>query len=124
MDGDGRSRTPDDPGDAAALAALDDPAHIRLTLENNAAGAQWLTTQLSQLGFEAGATWANFLYIDIGQDAGPVADQLEQAGVIVRPLAVWGAPNAIRVTIGTPDENERFVAALKNTVRGSLRIRS
>jgi histidinol-phosphate aminotransferase len=110
--------------EAAALAALDDEAHIRLTLENNVVGAQWLGERIAELGLRAGITWANFLYIDFGEDATRIAQRLQGAGIVIRPLAAWGAPSAMRVTIGTPEQNEQFVAALKNAVSESLRIRT
>jgi histidinol-phosphate aminotransferase len=110
--------------EAAALAALDDEAHIRLTLENNLAGAQWLGERVAELGLRLGTTWANFLYIDLGEDATGVAQRMQEAGIVIRPLAAWGAPSAMRVTIGTPEQNEKLLAALRNAVGESLRIRS
>jgi histidinol-phosphate aminotransferase len=110
--------------EAGALAALDDHAHVRLTLENNVVGAQWLGERIAEMGLRSGTTWANFLYIELGEDAGRVADKLQDCGVIVRPLSAWGAPTAMRVTIGTPGQNEKFLAALKSSVGESLRIRS
>ena len=55
---------------------------------------------------------ANFLYADVGEDARPLFQELLGLGVIVRPLAGFGAPGAIRVTVGTPDENAFFADAL------------
>ncbi len=100
--------------ESAALAALGDKTHIRKALENNAAGAKWLSQRLHEMGLRAVPTWANFLYVDVGEQAGVVAKRLQDAGIIVRPLAgPWNAPKAIRVTIGTPEQNEKFLAALK-----------
>jgi histidinol-phosphate aminotransferase len=110
--------------EAAALAALGDEAHVRLTLENNIAGAQWLTDRIAELGLPAGPVWANFLYLELGEDAARVSDRMQQAGIVVRPLGAWGAPTAIRVTIGKPEQNKTFVAALKSAISESLRIRS
>lgn len=101
---------------AAALAALEDEAHVRRAVENNAAGAEFLTQALAELGFRVARTWANFLYLELGTEAAPVAASLEEEGVLVRPLALWGAPNAMRVTIGTPEQNELFVRALQKAM--------
>jgi histidinol-phosphate aminotransferase len=54
---------------------------------------------------------ANFVYAEVGEDARPVFDALLREGVIVRPLASFGAPGAIRVTVGKPEENELFAQA-------------
>ncbi len=101
---------------AAAMAALEDEAHISKTVENNVAGAKFLTEQISDLGFRVLPTFANFLYVELGDDAVSAARRFEAEGVIIRPLKVWGAPTAIRVTIGTPEQNRRFVAALKKVM--------
>ena len=55
----------------------------------------------------------NFVYAEVGEDARPVFDALLREGVIVRPLAGFGAPGAIRVTVGTTEENELFAQALR-----------
>jgi histidinol-phosphate aminotransferase len=59
---------------------------------------------------------ANFIYVDTGREVGPLYDALLREGVIVRPLAPFGAPEAIRVTVGTADENALFGAALDRTL--------
>jgi len=102
---------------AAAVAALEDKAHIRKALDNNAEQSERLTDGLSKLGFPAIPTWANFLYCELGEDAGVVAKRLQAEGVIVRPLGAWGAPDSVRITIGTPEQNERCLAALKNALK-------
>jgi len=102
---------------AAALAALDDEAHVRRALENNASGAEFLTRAMAEMGYRLASTWANFIYVDLGQEAAPPATRLEAEGVIIRALGPWGAPNAIRVTIGTPEENEFFVNAFRKVMR-------
>ena len=101
---------------AGAVAALGDEAHIGKTLRNNAEGTQWLHTQLSELGFSPVPTWANFVYCDVHEDSVAVAKRMQDNGIIVRPLKPWGAPNAIRVTAGTPEENQLFLAAFKKVM--------
>ncbi len=98
---------------AAALAALQDSAHIRKAVENNTGQAERLVPEISELGYSTAPTWANFLYCELGQDAGNFAARLEAEGIVVRALAQWGAPQAIRVTIGTPEQNDAFLKALR-----------
>ena len=98
---------------AAALASLDDPAEIERRRQVNATGRAELERTLRDHGFEpASPAVANFLYADTGADARLLFDELLRLGVIVRPLGGFGAPTAIRVTVGTPDENAFFAAAL------------
>lgn len=101
---------------AGALAALDDVAHVQRALENNADGAEYLMRAISEMGYTVAPTWANFIYVDLGEEAAPIAKRLQEQGVIIRPLAPWGAPNAIRVTIGTREQNELFVSAFRKVV--------
>jgi histidinol-phosphate aminotransferase len=98
---------------AAALAALDDCEHIRCAVENNAAQSVVLTQELSELGYRVVPTSANFLFCDLGEDAAALANCLLDEGVAVRPLRPWGAPNCIRVTIGTPEQNQAFLSAVR-----------
>jgi len=101
---------------AAAVAALEDQAHTRKALENNAEQAQRLTEGMAEFGYRVVPTWANFLYCELGEDAAAVASRLLAEGVIIRPLGPWGAPNAIRITIGTPKQNEIFLKAFKKVM--------
>jgi histidinol-phosphate aminotransferase len=96
---------------AAALAAIDDCDHIQHVVENNAAQSQVLAEGLSGLGYRVVPTSANFLYCDLGEDAAAFANRLLDEGVAVRPLGSWGAANCIRVTIGTPEQNQAFLQA-------------
>ena len=107
---------------AAAVAALEDQAHTRKALENNAEQAQRLTEGMAEFGYRVVPTWANFLYCELGEDAAAVASRLLAEGVIIRPLGPWGAPNAIRITIGTPKQNEIFLKAFKK-VMGQAAVR-
>jgi histidinol-phosphate aminotransferase len=101
---------------AAALAALDDEAHTQETLKNNAEQAERLVGEITELGYPPIRTWANFLYCELGDDAAAVAKRLQAEGVIVRPLGPWGAPTAIRVTIGTAEQNDIFLMAFKKVM--------
>jgi len=97
--------------EAAALAALDDRDHVERVVENNAMQSRILTERLSGLGYRVIPTSANFLFCDLGEDASTFAKRLQDEGVAVRPLASWGAPNCIRVTIGKPEQNQLFLRA-------------
>jgi histidinol-phosphate aminotransferase len=101
---------------AAALAALEDEAHLRRAVVNNAEQADWLVRRLAELGYRVLPTWANFVYCELGEDAAAVAKNLQNEGVIIRPLGPWGAPTAIRITIGTPEQNQTFLKAFKKVM--------
>ena len=103
--------------EAAGLAAIRDDGHIRRTVENNAAGAVWLLPQFAEFGLRAVPTSANFIYFEVDEDADTFAQRMQAEGVIVRSLVPWGIRNGIRVTIGTPEQNELFIQALKKVVR-------
>lgn len=100
-------------GQAAAMAAMDDCAHIQRTVENNALQSRFIAEELSGMGYRIAPTSANFLFCDMGEDAAAVANRLQKLGVAVRPLAAWGAPNCIRVTIGKPEHNLALVHAMR-----------
>ena len=104
---------------AAALAAIDDNEHIQRVVENNAMQSRVLAQGLSALGYRVVPTSANFVYCDLGEDAAAVAARLQDEGVAVRPLGSWGAPNCIRVTIGTPDQNQAFLFAARKVASHS-----
>jgi len=101
---------------AAALAALDDDAHTQKTVQNNAEQSTRLMAAITGLGYYPIPTWANFLYCELGDDAAAVAKRLQAEGVIVRPLGPWGAPTAVRITIGTPEQNDIFLKAFKKVM--------
>lgn len=96
-----------------ARRALYDQAHIQKAVLNNAEQATIVSGELEKLGFKIPRTWANFLYWELGRDAAEFARRLELKGVRVQPLGLWGAPQAVRVTVGTPEENQIFIAAAK-----------
>jgi histidinol-phosphate aminotransferase len=101
------------PARAAAIAALDDEPHLRRAIENNAEQAAWMTKEIATLGYNVPETWTNFLFLEAKQDAREFARKLRGEVVLVRPLGAWGAPHAIRVTIGTAEDNQFFLRALQ-----------
>ena len=99
--------------EAGAIAALDDHAHVAQAVQNNLQESKWLEGKLRELGFNPVPTSASFIYFDSGEAAGELARWLQAEGIIVRPMTIWGGPQAIRVTVGAPEQNRRFIAALK-----------
>jgi histidinol-phosphate aminotransferase len=101
------------PGQVAALASMGESGELaerrRLTRE----GREALARTLGEHGLEpAGPAVANFLFAEVGDDARPLYEALLRQGAIVRPMGAFGAPGALRVTVGTPDENAFFAEAL------------
>jgi histidinol-phosphate aminotransferase len=98
---------------AAALASLDSPEEVKRRRRVNAEGLVQLERVLREHGFDpATPSVTNFLFFEVGDDAMAFFEQLLHEGVIVRPMGAFGAPGAIRVTVGTPEENEFFAEAL------------
>jgi histidinol-phosphate aminotransferase len=101
------------PAQEAALASLDAPDELAHRRKLNADGRAELERMLFAAGFNvAGRPVGNFVFVDLGDDAQSFFEALLQQGVIVRPLAGFGAPQAIRVTVGTPDEHAFLANAL------------
>ncbi len=100
----------------AALAALSDPDHLRKTLQTNRSGMRQLEEGLKQLGLRWIPSICNFLTVDFGKPAIPIYEALLRQGVIVRPVQNYGLPNHLRITIGLPEQNVRFLAALKKVL--------
>ena len=99
-----------------ALAALDDHEHVRRTLEVNHQGMRLLTGAFDRLGVPFVPSAANFILVRVGQGLA-VYDALLRRGVIVRPMDGYGLPEYLRVTIGLPEENRRFIEALEAVLR-------
>lgn len=100
--------------EAAALAALADADHVKKAVENNARGAKLLTPAIAEMGIRVVPTWSNFIFCHVGEEAAHLCQLLQEDGVIVRPMGgPWGAPDAFRVSIGTPEQNEQFLGALR-----------
>lgn len=97
---------------AAALAALDDAEHLRRTRENNTAGLRYFEGELRALKLEFVPSAANFILARVG-DGQRVFNELQKLGVITRPMAGYQLPEWLRISIGTPKENERCVAGLR-----------
>jgi histidinol-phosphate aminotransferase len=101
----------------AALAAMGDVEHTRRSVESNRAGMLQLTAGLDKIGAKFVPSFGNFIYIEAGIRASEVGREMEKLGVIVRPLDWMGMPDGLRVTVGTADENEKFLAAYAKIVK-------
>jgi histidinol-phosphate aminotransferase len=97
---------------AAALAALDDAAHLEQSRRVNAEGMRQLVTGFGKLGLSHIPSVGNFVCVEVGESA-RVYEQLLRRGVIVRPVANYGMPEHLRITVGLPEENQRFLDALQ-----------
>lgn len=102
---------------AAAEAALDDVDYIEDSKSFNTTGLAQIAEGLERLGLEYVPSVGNFLTFRAGPKAADIYQGLLREGVIVRPLAGYKLPEHLRVTVGLPEENERFLAALTKVVR-------
>ena len=104
------------PAQSAALAALEDDAHIANSIKANEAGKKYLYAELAKLeglGVKYVPTHANFIFMFPGVDAGELNSALLKRGVIIRPMG----EKAVRVTIGTEEENKAFIKALSESIK-------
>jgi len=101
---------------AGALASLDDEAELERRRRENELERERLEAELEARGVKLYPAAANFVCAEVG-DGDALAARLEREGVIVRPLASFGAPSCIRVTVGLPDENDAFLTALDRSLQ-------
>ena len=99
----------------AALAALDDDAHVRLTRSNNFGGLEFFAAAFRALKLEYVPSHANFILVRVG-DGQKIFHAMQKLGVITRPMAGYQLPEFIRISIGTRTENERCLNALKKSL--------
>ncbi len=99
------------------VAALEDDAHYRMTLQKSSDGIAWLQGEVAKLGCRPMETHTNFFLIDVKGDGRKLYEHLLRQGIIVRPMKAYGYPNYIRITVGRRDENQRFVAALAKSLQ-------
>jgi histidinol-phosphate aminotransferase len=99
---------------AAALEALKHQDEVTRRVERNLAERMALDDELRELGIEPAASQANFVWFDLGEDRveADIMRGLAERGILVRAGTSLGREGALRVTVGTPDENERFLEAL------------
>jgi histidinol-phosphate aminotransferase len=105
---------------AAAIAALNDKAFLEKGAENNRAGYRQLTAAFEELKLEYVPSYGNFVLVKVGEDEGAGARvniALLKQGVIVRPVGAYGLPQWLRISIGLPEENARFIDALREALK-------
>jgi histidinol-phosphate aminotransferase len=105
---------------AAAIAALNDKAFLEKGAENNRAGYKQLTAAFEELKLEYVPSYGNFVLVKVGEDDGAGARvniALLKQGVIVRPVGAYGLPQWLRISIGLPEENARFIEALREALK-------
>jgi histidinol-phosphate aminotransferase len=100
---------------AGALAALDDTEHLQNTRRNNTEGLEYFAKELRELGLNYIPSSANFVLVEVG-DGQKVFQAMQKQGVITRPMGGYLLPHWIRISVGTPEENERALGALKEAL--------
>lgn len=104
------------PAMVAAIAALDDQEHVAASAKHARQTIEQLRAQVRGSGVRVYPSLANFVLIDCGRPSGPVYDRLLRMGVIVRPMAAWGLPNHIRVSVPAASELSRVIGALTDVL--------
>jgi histidinol-phosphate aminotransferase len=102
---------------AAAQAALEDREHLRASIDLNRMGMSQLEAGLDRLPVTRLPSQGNFILIDCKRPAGPLYEAMLRQGVIVRPVAAYGLPHHLRLTIGTHQQNQRMLTALEHALR-------
>ena len=105
------------PAQAGALAALDDRDHLARTRANNVEGRDYLQNAVAQMGLRYIPSHANFVLVRVG-DGAAVFGALQRRGIITRPMASYGLPEWLRISVGTPAENHAAVTALREVLAG------
>src|SRR5919197_502066 len=98
---------------AGALAALEDESHVLECVRMIEAGRHFLYDEFKTLGVQYVPSRANFILVDVGRSAADIYQKLLHEGVIVRPMTPFGMETALRITVGTPEENRKLVRALR-----------
>lgn len=99
-----------------ALAALGDHQHVRRSVELNREGREQLQAGFRELGLKWIPSITNFLTVDFARPARPIYEALLHKAIITRPVANYGLPNHLRITIGLPEQNERLLLALEQVL--------
>jgi histidinol-phosphate aminotransferase len=100
---------------AGALAALDDAAHLANTRANNQAGLRFFEEAFRKMKLEFVPSAANFILVHVGNGQ-RIFQELQKQGIITRPMAGYQLPEWIRISIGTPEQNDRCLTALKTVL--------
>jgi histidinol-phosphate aminotransferase len=100
----------------AALASLDDIEHVAKSVAMNKAGKAFLQASFDDMGLDSIPTMGNFISVNVRQNGKALYEKLLTHGVIVRPVANYAMPEYLRITIGTEQQNQRFIKALKQCI--------
>jgi histidinol-phosphate aminotransferase len=103
---------------AGALAALEDSEHVHRTRANNRAGLKFFEDNFRRLKLEFVPSAANFILVKVG-DGQAVFQRMQQEGMIVRPVGIYQLPEWVRISIGTPPENQRCLSVLQRALAAS-----
>ena len=103
-------------GLVAAVAALEDEEYLQASRASNKQGLQQLSTAFDALGLSYIESRGNFIAVDFARDAAPINQALLEQGVIVRPVAGYAMPTFLRVSVGTEQENARFIEVLEQVL--------
>jgi histidinol-phosphate aminotransferase len=101
----------------AAEAAIVDDEFMKKVYEKNKEGKEYLYKEFEDMDLEYAVSDTNFVFVNVNRDTVEVFDNLLKRGIIIRPGHLLGSPGWIRVTIGTMEQNERFVKALRETLK-------
>lgn len=115
-------KLPFEPGSlsqVAGIAALDDDAFLQHTLQHNQQGLDLYTRELTRLGVTWVPSATNFIAIETpcGWSASDLFEQMLRRGVIIRPLEQSGLPNCLRISVGTPEENQECLRCLEEVLK-------
>ena len=99
-------------GLSAAKAALADDAFVARSRDLNQQGLEMLSRGFAQLGLPVVPSIGNFVLVDLGRPSGPIYESLLREGIITRPVANYGLPDHLRITVGLPEQNRRVLAVL------------
>jgi histidinol-phosphate aminotransferase len=97
----------------AGMAALDDHEHLKKSKAVNDAGKEYLYEAYKKLGLFYLPTYGNFIFVDFARDSQIIFEALQKKGIITRTIKEYGFPNALRITIGTEEQNRKLIRALE-----------
>ena len=107
----------------AGVAALEDEACLHASIQHNHEARQYIYGEFDRLGLTYIKSHTNFVMVRLGPQACEIGQELLKRGVIIRPCDGYDLPEFLRVTLGTPAQNARLVAALEQVLVDSRQAR-
>ncbi|MBD3184669.1 histidinol-phosphate transaminase [Candidatus Poribacteria bacterium] len=101
---------------AAAIASLKDKEHVEKSVKVNSEGKKYLYEKLEEMGLEYVPSEGNFMLVHLNQSGADVMAEMLKEGVIVRPMKGYKFPESVRITIGTKEQNDKLLTALKKVL--------